>query len=137
MGRPKKQREPLPPIWEASDDLWEIIEPILTEHDPPAATGRKRVDQRAAFDAIVFRLRTGCQWNHLPTEYPDDSSVHRTFQRWIERSVFPRVWTEVQARCEELDGCDWEWQAADTALGKARKGGTRSVQTPLTARRAA
>jgi putative transposase len=91
MGRPKKIRVPLPPIWEASDDLWAIVEPILSELDPPATTGRKRIDQRCAFDAIIFRLRTGCQWNHLPADYPDDSSVHRTFQRWVERGMFPRL----------------------------------------------
>ena len=132
MGRPKKIRPPLPTIWAASDDLWAIIEPILTEHDPPKPRGRKRIDQRAAFDAIIFRLRTGCQWNHLPAEYPDDSSVHRTFQRWVELGIFDRIWAVVQEACEDLDGCDWEWQAADAALGKARKGGTKLVQIPLT-----
>jgi putative transposase len=143
MGRPKKQREPLPPIWEASDALWEIVEPLLLDLDPPAATGRKRIDQRAAFDAIVFRLRTGCQWNHLPKEYPDDSSVHRTFQRWVARGIFPRLWATVQERCEDLGGCDWEWQAADTAMGKARGApaaagpGTGSVPIPLTVRKTA
>ena len=25
--------------------------------------------------------------------------------------------------CEELGGVDWEWQAADGAMGKARLGG--------------
>lgn len=87
--------------------------------------GRKRIDQRAAVDAIIFRLRTDCQWNHLPSDYPDDSSVHRTFQRWVELGVFDRVWAVIQERCEDLGGCDWEWQAADTALGKARSGGPR------------
>lgn len=123
MGRPKKQRPPLPTIWTAPDALWDIIEPILDEHDPAKLTGRKRIDPRAAFDAIIFRLRTGCQWNHLPAEYPDDSSVHRTFQRWVALDIFDRIWAEVQARCEDLDGCDWEWQAADAAMTKARKGG--------------
>jgi putative transposase len=137
MGRPKKIRPPLPPIWEASDDLWAIVEPILAELDPPKPNGRKRIDQRAAFDAIIFRLRTGCQWNHLPAEYPDDSSVHRTFQRWVEQGVFDRLWAVIQEACEDLDGCDWAWQAADTALGKARKGGTRSAPIPLTVRNVA
>jgi putative transposase len=137
MGRPKKIRPPLPPIWEASDELWAIVEPILAEFDPSKPCGRKRIDQRAAFDAIIFRLRTGCQWNHLPAEYPDDSSVHRTFQRWVERGVFDRIWAVVQEACEDLGGCDWEWQAADTAMGKARKGGTRLVRIPLTAPKAA
>jgi transposase len=137
MGRPKKIRPPLPPIWTASDDLWAIVEPVLAELDPPKPCGRKRIDQRATFDAILFRLRTGCQWNHLPQEYPDDSSVHRTFQRWVERGVFDRLWGVIQAACEDLGGCAWEWQAADTALGKARKGGITLAPTPLIARNVA
>ncbi len=129
MGRPKKIRPPLPPIWAASDELWAIVAPILTELDPPKPCGRKRIDQRAAFDAIIFRLRTGCQWNHLPRDYPDDSSVHRTFQRWVSLGAFDRIWGALLEDCEDLDGCDWEWQAADTAMGKARFGGTWSAPT--------
>jgi putative transposase len=137
MGRPKKIRPPLPPIWEASDDLWAIVEPILADLDPPKPCGRKRVNQRAVFNAIIFRLRTGCQWNHLPQDYPDDSSVHRTFQRWVERGAFDRLWAVIQEACEDLGGCDWAWQAADTAMGKARKGETRLVPIPLTVRNVA
>lgn len=59
--------------------MWNLIQPILDEFDPPAHTGRKRIDQRAALDAVIYRLRTDCQWNQLPKEFPDDSSVHRTF----------------------------------------------------------
>jgi putative transposase len=133
MGRPKKERKPLPPIWRASDELWAMIEPILAAHDPRGGPGRARIDQRAALDAIIFRLRSGCQWNWLPEEYPDDSSVHRTFQRWVERGIFDRIWAVVQEACEDLGGVDWEWQAADTATGKARLGGTWSGRTRPTA----
>ncbi len=129
----RQTTEPLPTIWRIPDDLWERLEPVIVALDPPKPTGRKRVEARAILDAILFRLRTGCQWNHLPKELPDDSTVHRTFQRWVERGVFPRLWAVVQERCEDLDGCDWEWQAADTAMGKARKGGTRLGRIPLTA----
>ncbi len=137
MGRPKKIREPLPTIWRTPDQLWALIEPMLADLDPPAATGRPRVDPRATLDAVIFRLRTGCQWNWLPAEYPDDSSVHRTFQRWIARGVFDRIWAVLVERCEDLDGVDWEWQAADGTLGKARKGGAWSAPTPRTVRRTA
>jgi putative transposase len=122
MGRPKKVRKPLPPIWEASDELWALVAPILAEYDPPKQ-GPPRIDPRGAFNAVIFRLRTGCQWNHLPVEYPDDSSVHRTFQRWVKLGIFERLWAVVQEACEDLGGCDWEWQAADGWLGKARMGG--------------
>jgi putative transposase len=52
--------------------------PIVAEYEPPKRRPR-RIDQRAAFDAIIFRLRTGCQWNWLPKAYPVGSSVHRKF----------------------------------------------------------
>lgn len=39
--------------------------------------------------------------------------------------------------CEDLGGCDWEWQAADGAMGKARMGGTWSGPTRRIAARAA
>src|ERR671911_445097 len=94
----------------------------------PPKRGPKRIDQRAALNAVIFRLRSGCQWNPLPKEYPDDSSVHRTFQRWIGLGIFDRIWAMVQEACEDLGGCDWEWQAADTSMGKARMGGTSSAR---------
>ena len=124
------ERKPMPTIWRVPDELWEKIEPILAEHDPPKKSGRPRVDQRAVLEAIVFRLRTGCQWNRLPKEFPDDSSVHRAFQRWVELGVLDLVWAALIEECEELGGVNWEWQAADGAMGKARFGGTSSGPTP-------
>jgi putative transposase len=129
MARPKKERSPLPTVWRVPDELWAMIAPLVAEYDPPALTGRKRIDQREALNAIIFRVRTGVQWNHLPRELPDDSSVHRTFQRWLERGVLDRIWAVVQAACEDLNGVDWEWQAADTRTGKARKGGAAWAPT--------
>ena len=124
------KEKPLPTIWRVPDELWEKVEPILAEHDPPKKTGRPRVDQRAVLDTIIFRLRTGCQWNRMPKEFPDDSTVHRTFQRWVELGVLELIWASLVEECEEeLGGVDWEWQAADGAMGKARFGGISSAPT--------
>jgi putative transposase len=137
MGRPRKERPPLPTIWRASDDLWARVQPVLEELDPPAGRGRGRVDARAILDAVIFRLRTGCQWNHLPSELPDDSTVHRTFQRWVRLGVLERIWATLVAESDELGGVEWEWQAADAAMGKARFGGTPSGRIPRIAPSAA
>lgn len=124
------QDEPLPTIWRVPDDLWHTIEPILEHLDPPAQTGRPRIDARAALDAMIYRMRTGCQWNQLPKDFPDDASVHRTMQRWIEREVFPSIWVSLVEGCHELGGVDFEWQAADGAMGKPASVGTRPAPTP-------
>ena len=133
MGRPKLERKPLPPIWRATDELWAEVEPILAEVDPPKRRGPARTPPRAIFDAVIFRLRTGCQWNWLPKEYPDDSTVHRHFQRWVAAGAFARLWAVLVERCEDLGGVDWEWQAADAGIGKARKGGAPPGRTRPTA----
>ena len=137
MASEPAEREPLPTIWRVPDELWAEIEPIVAELDPPNRLGPKRTPARPVLDASSYRGRTGCQWTHLPKEFPDDSTVHRVFQRWRAAGVFRRVWAGLIERCEDLDGVDWAWQAADGALGKARPGGTMSAPIRPTARRVA
>ena len=129
MSPRKRPASPLPTIWRVPDGLWAVVQPVLDAYDPPKRTGRRRIDPRAALDAIIFRLRSGCQWNRLPAEFPDDSSVHRTFQRWVRAGVLERVWAVLVEQCAELGGVDWVWQAADAALGKVRSGGSRGPKS--------
>lgn len=137
MARKKRAFTPLSTIWHVPDELWERIEPIVNELDPPAKTGRHRIAARPALDGILYEMRTGCQWNVLPKEFGDDSSVHRTFQRWIEKGVFDRIWALLVEECEELGSVDWQWQAVDGAMGKARFGGAMWVPIPrIAAKRA-
>lgn len=137
MARKKKTVEPLPTIWQANDELWSIIQEILDELDPPAGTGRPRTGQREALNGIIYQMRSGVQWNQLPKQFGDDSSVHRTMQRWIAQGVFERVWAVLIENCAELGGVDWQWQSADGAMGKARFGGIASGQIPRIVRKTA
>ena len=61
-----KRRRRMPTLWEVPDELWERIEPLVEQADSTKPTGRKRVNRRRVLDGIIFRLRTGCQWNHIP-----------------------------------------------------------------------
>jgi putative transposase len=130
MARRKRPVEALPTIWNCPDDLWQLIRPILAEVDPPHRGHRQRIDPRKALDGIIFRLRSGIQWNRLPREFGDDASVHRTMQRWIGLGVLDRIWALLIEKCDELGEVDWQWQSIDCATGKARKGGIWSAQTP-------
>ena len=129
--------ETLATIWEIPDHLWEQIHPVILELDRPKATGRQRVAPRRMLDGIIFRMRSGCQWNRLPKELGDDSTIHRTFQRWVQLGVLERIWSVLVKECEELGGVEWEWQAVDCAMGKARFGGIQSDPTPRTGPRQA
>ncbi len=138
MARSKRTVKPLDTIWECPDDLWDqVIVPVLDALDPPKDTGRKRIHLRPALNGIIYQLRSGCQWNHLPKDFGDDASIHRTFQRWIEKGVLTEIWAVLVGYCEGLGDVDWEWQSADGFMGKARKGGTASAQIPRIVRKTA
>jgi transposase len=49
-----------PKIWEVPDGLWERVEWLLREYDPPKTTGRSRTNARGILNGIIFRFRTGC-----------------------------------------------------------------------------
>ena len=119
------------------DALWTKAEAVLAEYDPPAKFGPDRIDQRKALNGVIYRMRSGVQWNQLPAEFGDDSSVHRTFQRWVERGVLGRLWALLVEGCQELAGVDWKWQSFDCVMGKARHGGIKSERTQPTVRRTA
>jgi putative transposase len=127
----RKSRTPPPDtIWEIPDCLWDCLQPILDEHYPQAETGRPRVDLRPVLNGIVFRMRTGCQWNQLPAQFGSDSTVHRWFQRFCEDGLFEAVWGHFVEACGELAGVHWDWQSADGRMGKARFGGEKGRQKP-------
>lgn len=112
-------------IWDIPDELWLRIEPILLAYWPPKATGRKVANWRRALDGIVFRMRTGCQWDQLPERFGPKSTVHDWFQRWSRAGVMARIMAVLIEECEELGEVHWQWQAADGVMGKARFGGEK------------
>ena len=82
--------------WTVSDALWSKIEPFVPGRKRPQGrkyrrkpgAGRKPMPARQIFAAIVYVLRTGCQWKALPKEFGSASAVHAHFQRWQRDGFF-------------------------------------------------
>ena len=125
-----KRKRPLPTVWEVPDELWVRSEALLKRLDTAAHMGRKRVDRRRVLDGIIFRMRTGCQWNAIPHVYGDDSTIFRCFKHWCKIGLFRKLWARLVRECDELKGVQWKWQAGDCMLGKARFGGALLGPTP-------
>ena len=72
-----------------SDEAWALIAPLLPE---AAATGRPRKwALRRLFEAVLYLLRTGCQWRALPDAFPPYSTVQRHFYAWRDAGQFERI----------------------------------------------
>ena len=74
---------------------------------------------RRVFAAIVYVLRTGCQWKALPKEYGSASAIHLHFQQWHRAGFFVALWRAGLAEYDEMEGIAWDWQSVDGAMVKA------------------
>lgn len=94
--KPQHRFQPPPPLNRTQypsdllDDEWKLIEPFL--RTPQRNGGRPRkVPLREVVNAILYILRTGCQWRYLPHDFPDWNLVAKTYYRWIERGTWEKI----------------------------------------------
>lgn len=118
--------------WRIPDVLWAQIEPLIPPGKPhPLGCHNPRVPARDAMTAILYVLRTGCQWNALKaTGICSSSSAHRRFVEWTEAGVFEKAWVRALADYEEFVGVDWSWLSMDGVMTKAPLGGEKNRSQP-------
>jgi transposase len=121
------QGKTLPTIWEVPSVLWSIVSEILAQAPyPRKRVGRSRVCFRRILNAIIYRMRTGTQWNRLPKEFGDDSTVHRWFQRWCEGQLMARIWSVLSAFIGNGRPPTAEWEKP--GLAETKPVGTRLIE---------
>ncbi len=116
--------------WTVSDEFWEKVQPLIPPAPSHARGGRPRMSDRKAFEAMIYVLRTGIQWNALPREMGASSTVHERFQEWERAGFFERLWHVGLAEYEEMEGVEWEWQALDGVMTKAPLGKDATGKNP-------
>ena len=114
--------------WEVSDAFWKRVEPLIPERQREAGKdylrkpggGRKPKAARVVFEAVIYVLRTGCQWKALPRErFGSASAIHQRFLEWEKAGVFLKLWQAGLAEYDDMQGIAWRWQSADGAMMKA------------------
>ena len=63
----------------------ELLLPVTTRGRPT------KLDLRLVFNAIVYLVRTGCQWRYLPKEYPKWQSVYYHFRKWSKEEIWGEI----------------------------------------------
>jgi transposase len=114
--------------WEVSDAFWQRVEPLVPprpgrpskrKYQRKPGGGRKPIEARTVFEAIVYVLRTGCQWKALPERFGSASAIHKRFLEWERAGFFLSLWRAGLAEYDEMEGIAWRWQSVDGALFKA------------------
>jgi transposase len=115
------------------DELWEIIEPRLP---PPKRRrkrypGRKPIGHRQALSAILFVLKTGLPWEHLPQElgWGSGMTAWRRLHAWQKKGVWKKIHAALLAHLQGADGLDWSRAIVDSSSVRAVHGGKKRGPT--------
>jgi len=117
-----------------SDELWAVVEPLLPKYRPSPKGGRPRVPNRAALTGILFVLRSGIEWQMLPTEMGcgSGSTCWRRLAEWQRRGIWKRLHHTLLERLAEADAIDWSRAVVDSRSVPAKGGARRPGQTRRT-----
>lgn len=111
---------------DVTDEQWALIEP----HIPVYPGGRPRTtDVRDVLDAILYILRTGCQWRYLPVDFPPKSTVWRYFDEWRHNGTLDRIHDTLRRKVRTLEKpyhlrttASVDSQSVDTTSGGEARG---------------
>jgi transposase len=88
-----------------SDEQWKIIESLLTAEKKTGTTGKNhKHSYREILNAILYLLRTGCQWEMLPHDFPPYPTVNWYFRAWTVNNTLERIHDALRHQVREQAG---------------------------------
>ena len=121
--------------WVVSDELWELVEPLLPKRERRFRyAGRRRLPDRQALEGVLFVLHTGIAWRHLPLElgFGSGSTCLRRLEEWQQAGVWERLHRLLLAKLRAADGLEWARAVADSSQVQAKKGAPKRARARWT-----
>jgi transposase len=113
------------------DDLWAVVEPLLPQHRTPRR-GRPRLPNRAVLAGILFVLKTGIAWHHLPLALGCGSGMTcwRRLREWQQAGVWSSVHRLLLDRLHAQGQLDLTRASLDSATVASPCGGQDTGRDP-------
>ncbi|MCO8350772.1 IS5 family transposase [Burkholderia multivorans] len=116
------------------DELWTLIEPLLPPPKPRRKDqpGRPRVSDRAALNGILFVMKTGTRWNHLPTRlgFGSGATCWRRLHDWQKAGVWDRLHALLLDKLRAVGQIDLSHAAVDSSSVRAVGAGGKTGPNP-------
>ena len=103
----------MPKRYELTEAQWQKIEDRLP--GKAGDRGRTARDNRTFVNGVLWVLRSGAYWCHMPDRYGNWKSNHKRFTRWARAGVWEEVF-EVLTR-----DADNEYLMIDTTIVRAHQ----------------
>jgi putative transposase len=84
-----------------SDEQWELLELVI----PPAKRGGRprEIDMRELINALLYLVRSGCQWDMLPHDLPPKSTVYEYFAVWRDDGTWKLILDVLRMSVRQLE----------------------------------
>lgn len=106
-----------------TDGLWALMEYLLPTKPSGPKAGRPRVPDRAAFEGIVYVLRSDIPWRMLPKEFGCSGvTCWRRLRDWQKAGVFGKLHRALLDRLGKAGRIEWSRACLDSASIPAKKG---------------
>ena len=70
---------------ELTDSQWDAISVFLN------VQRKRKLNLRAVVNALLYMVRSGCQWRNLPPNFPNWRAVNYYFERWKRDGTLQRI----------------------------------------------
>src|ERR1035437_4473518 len=89
-----------------TDVQWAKMEPLLSApRGERHAGGRPRkYPLRRVVDAVLYGVKTGCQWRQMPADFPPWQTVYQRFRSWRQSRVWERVGKTLREQGRKAQG---------------------------------
>ena len=88
-----------------TDSQWAVIKPLLPEpKSGPGKPGRPACDLRHIVNAILYVVKSGCQWRMVPQEFGPWSTIYRYFNSWSRATVWQGILEELNMQERSRQG---------------------------------
>jgi putative transposase len=84
-----------------TDRQWQVIRQLLP---PRRRRGRKPICRRWVINAILYVVRTGCQWRMLPTDFPNWNTVYGIFWQWRNEGIWQEIHDALRKKVRRAAG---------------------------------
>src|SRR5271169_6502385 len=116
------------------DAIWASFAAYLPEHgatDHPLGCHRPRISDRECFEAILFRLVTGCSWDVAGRlGKGSETTLRRRRDEWVALGAYACLVDEAVAGFDKVIGLDLSDVSVDGSLHKAPCGGEGTGPNP-------
>lgn len=121
-----------------TDELWELIQPLLPMHTPSPKGGKPPVDDRVCLTGILFVLKTGIPWEDFPQEMGCcGMTLHNRLRDWDQAGVWQTMHELLLAKLRGADQIDFTRAIVDSSSVRAVFGGSKQAQILPTGRKRA